>query len=350
MTNCFIIKTHMGLFSYLRRKFSKNIELGGDISDHLVFVYKLKKGKIWLGTNIIVPKEFAFVVGKDGKVLDVIPEGKHQLIGVNLPKAVKRFSLSKQLKDGSFPTHFQADAYFVNLKLFEYATWKAYRKIELFDEKYGYFNIGVSGAFAYQVVAPEIFLKNLFKVYDYLRQNEAEEILNGFVSEFVIEQIEKAKFDYESVKNLEKLTDSLFEVMSHKFTQFGVEIVGFQVEKVKFSKSFEKRVQKSVFDSKLLEENFEVKNNEPTITPRKKREIKPQIKLEEQEDLIPFTESIQNKSFEVAEDKSEFVDLTSPVSYNKEDQAIRCKFCGAKNDTNQEVCALCGESLVKRKF
>lgn len=333
----------MGLFSYLRRKFSKNIELGGDISDHLVFVYKLKKGKFWLGNQITVPKDFCFVIGKAGKVLDVIPQGRHELTGVNLPKSVKRFSLSKQLKDGSFPKSFEADAYFVNIKLFELEKWKAYRKIELFDERFGYFNIKLSGAFAYKVSSAEIFLKQLFKVYDFLRQNEAEEILKGFVSEFIIEEIEKSKFDYQMVSDREKLTDSLFEILSNKFNQFGVEILGFEVEKIKFSKSFEKRVQAQLFEENLEKELSSEIKNEPVKEFISKPKTKQKEKAYIEEDFI-------EESFVTSDNKDEFVDLNNPLTYNKADESVRCKFCGAKNSKTQETCQLCGESLMKRKF
>lgn len=329
----------MGLITYFKRKFAKDIVVNGDITHHLIFVYKLKKGRIWLASNIEVPENFAFAICSAGKIYDTFPAGYHSLTGINLPKCVKKFNLTRQLKDGSIPDSFVADAYFINMNLFEYVAWKAYRKPELYDEKYGYFNFMLSGGFAFKIINANKFLQTVLKVYDYLRQGEAQDILSGLVSEYIVGEIEKNSYDYALVSDKEALTDRLFENMHKKFMKMGVEILGLSVEKTKFSKKLKDKIQKEIlqkqdysqFGSNITKQQ---ENAESQIEYAKnnKRKVK---KLTEPEKQVINEEKQQSK----------FVDLDDISSYNKQEQSVRCKFCGAKNSSEAENCKLCGETL-----
>lgn len=324
----------MGLIAFLKNKFNKNIVVRGDISNHLVFVYKLKKNRFWLDTKLKVPQDFAFVIGKSGKVLDYFPYGEYDLKAIYLPQCVKKFHLDKQQKDGSFLNSFFADAYFVNLKMFEYEKWKTYRKIEMFDEKYGYYNFSLQGGFAFKINDAKKFLTALLKVYDYIKNYEALNVLQGFVAEFVIKFFDKQKLMYDEVKNIDNITDKLYESITKQFEDIGVDIEGFVVEKVKFSNGFEKHIKSLLLDKNLDTTNFE---NEKKVN----NEILQQ--MPKQTIVQTYFQTTQQKN-----ESEEIVDLEAVSSYNDENGYIRCVFCGAKNKPEAKNCHLCGEVLTKR--
>ncbi len=232
----------MGLFSRIKKFFSKDIELDFDISSVLLFPYKLKKGHVYLGNKITVPENFVFVLSKSGKILDTIPFGKHELKAVILPKSVKYFRLGKIRKDGSLPTRFSPNAYFLNLTPFEHLKWKTYRKVECFDPRVGYFKVSADGKFAFKINEPESFLKELFKVYDYLKINEAEKLLCSFVSEMVISIIEKSDYDFDDLVEKVSLTDKVFNILVKKLEKIGVVLLGFSFENVNLPKNITEKL------------------------------------------------------------------------------------------------------------
>lgn len=226
----------MRLFSRFKNIFKKNIILNSDVSSNLIFVYKLKNGQIRLNSKVIVPSGFDFVIAKSGKVFDILKSGEHELSLSTLPKCVKKFKLDRAGSDGKLPKTFEANAYFVNLKLFEYNKWISYRKINLSDKCLGNYSIWLEGGFAFRVVDSFRFVNSLLKIYDYLKNKEAEIILENFLSEFVVDEIEKNNFKLEQIANLNDLTDLVYEKLCDRMYAFGIEIQGFIIEKIKLPK------------------------------------------------------------------------------------------------------------------
>lgn len=295
-----------------------------------------------------MPQNFEFVIGKDGKVLDIFPNGEHEMKAIFVPQCVKRFRLDKQQKDGSFLTSFSADAYFVNLNMFEYEKWKTYRKIEMYDQKYGYYNFSLQGGFAFKVTNAKKFMTALLKVYDYLKNFEASAILQGFVVEFVIKFFEKNNFQYDQIKNLDFITDQLYNSITNQFEDIGVSIEGLIVNKIKFSGGFEKRIQSLMMQENLLAEipaqeplsNISSFSPKQTVTKQFYQTIVNNNVIEEN------NENKNNDNNNYADD--EIVDLEQVSAYNNDNNNVRCVCCGAKNSSENKVCHLCGELLTKR--
>lgn len=226
----------MGRFFKFKNIFKKDIVLNFDISSNLIFVYKLKNGQVRLNHKVIVPNNFDFVIAKKGKVFDILKSGEHELSLSTLPKCVKSFKLDKPGGDGKLPKTFETNVYFVNLKLFEYNKWECYRKISLNDKCLGNYSIWIEGGFAFSVANSFRFVNSLLKIYDYLKNKEAESILESFLSEFVVDEIEKNNYKIEQVSNLDVLTDLVYEKLCERMVAFGIEIQGFIIEKIKMSK------------------------------------------------------------------------------------------------------------------
>ncbi|MGI5841945.1 MAG: SPFH domain-containing protein [Christensenellales bacterium] len=347
----------MGLIKFLKSRFSKNIEIVGDISNHLVYVYKPKKNRIWLGKSLTVPENFTCVFAKEGKALDVFEKGQYELTLPYLPKCTKHFKLEKLTRRGVAPKNFAANCYFVNHKLFDYVEWYSYRPTEIFDETHGYLKCRLSGGFAYRIESAKDFMAFVLKVYDFFYQGEVESVFHSILVDTLLKKIDKNNYDYKSITNKEKITDEMFDFLEKQMQKNGVILEGLSIENVKFKKKDFKRILENEKLKKLEQKTQEI-ISQPLFSLSEKISLKNEEKLSEnnaetEEESIESQRSkksfnnwffnrkelIKEENFENGQTKPEI------YSQNKIETAIICKYCGAKNGEDDESCALCGEDL-----
>lgn len=233
----------MGLISFFRRLFSKDIVFRGDKRSHLVYVYNARGGRVWFEKNISVPKDFEFYFAKNGTVLDGFIVGEHEITPMYVSKTIKYLKLNKKRKKDKELDFFVADGYFISLLQAEPKSWKMFAKAELYDQKYGLYKVMLEGEYIAQITGAKQFLKRLLTVYDFLKQGEAESILEGFISESIYKILMKENPSFELLKNTETLTDMLFEKLAQNFERSGVEILGFSIKKVTFSKNLQQKLK-----------------------------------------------------------------------------------------------------------
>lgn len=187
----------MALFG---RKNKKNIELKQDISGYLVFPYPLKHGIVHLGHTAVVPENCVLAFAARGKVLDILPSGTHTLVPTILPKANKKFKLTKLDKNGNAPYGFDGYAYFVNLEPLSNFVFSTYKKLRFNNELDGKFWVRPQFVVDVVVEDAEKLLKNLLSELAILKPNEPEDILESWLSEFVTENLLKSplrRIDFE---------------------------------------------------------------------------------------------------------------------------------------------------------
>ena len=298
----------MGLISFFKNRLKKEISIDFDISSFLVYVYKLRKGRVKVASKIKVQDGFDFVLAKSGKVLDIFSSGEHEALLVKIPKSVKKFKLDKEDRYGKLPKYFRADAYFVNKNLINYFPWKSYRKIHVFDKAFGDITFSMSGIVAFKVADTEKFMSSLLGVYDYLKNKEAESIVEGFISDFLVSYCEKQNYSYSLLFNKNALTDVIYEKLCEKMKSYGIEIMGFLIEEISLPKHLVKKVEQ-------LNEKSKAKN---------------QITVEK-----------------ISGEKK--IDIPNEKDYSTSDKKIRCLLCGHENEPFREDCEVCHEKLKRRK-
>lgn len=295
----------MGIISFFKRLFSKDIVFKGDGKSHLVYVYKAKKGRIWFDKSISVPENMEFYFAKNGAVLDGFIKGEHDISPMYLSKTIKALKLNKKTKKGKDLDYFVADGYYISFLQTDAKNWKLFAKAEFFDEKFGYFKAMLEGKYIAKVTNAKQFLKRLLTVYDYLKQGEAEDILEGFISETVFKAIMKKNANFEFLQDKEKVTDFLFEKITKSFEKSGIDILGFSVEKITFSKNLQKTM-------KRLENQENVQEKLQEKMEKLEEGLQEELLLQEQKlSLIEKEEEIlkQEKGKLFIEDKTSKQDL-----------------------------------------
>ena len=224
----------MGIF---KRKNKKNIELKQDISGYLVFPYPLRHDVVFLNHNAVVPENTTLAFATRGKILDFLPSGTHTLTPALLPKANKKFKLSKLDKYGEVPDGFNGFAYFVNLATVQNFAFGTYKKIRYHNELDGRFWIKMHFVADLQVEDAELLLKSLVRQLAILRANEPEDIVAMWLSEFVTDQLQKN--EYRKNQFAKPRVQEIAELLGAKLVllleDVGLRLLAIRVLEVEFS-------------------------------------------------------------------------------------------------------------------
>lgn len=243
----------MGLISFFKRKFSKDIKIEQDILGYLVFPYKAKNNKIGLNHKAIVPENAVLVFASKGKVLDILQTGETMLGAITLPKCSKKFGLYKLDKNGKVPKEFSAFAYFISTaeqKNFKFST---YKKLRYANEKDGRFWVDINFEIDFKVIRPEKFLQSLLVEFSYLKFQESEKILSDWLSEFATDQLLKTDYMRSNFQeNKAELLQILFLKVQKNMASYGLELQDLRFGEIKMSKNKESRKTKKVLE-KLAE-------------------------------------------------------------------------------------------------
>ena len=208
----------------------------------LLVVQKLKQKGIKIGTKLVVPRNFAFALFKNGKVLDVLKQGEHTLSNQTLPKAVRKLNLYS--KPANKLKYIPVEACFVNLNDFDQALWQTTKKIELEDKKYGVYKISANGKFNLRIIDEEKFLEFLFTdIIELSSEAAAETFMNSINNE-------AEKIFYEKNYGAEMLyfkdsqiTKDLFTHLTELLHRVGIAFDGITLENVEFPSKILKQLE-----------------------------------------------------------------------------------------------------------
>lgn len=242
----------MGIF---KRLLGKEIRLENKFAGELVYPV-LNRKKLKVGSTVIIPEDYAFVLGYDGKVLDVYTAGKVELNLISMPETVKKLKLSKPDKNGKFAKKIKVNGYYVNLKEFV-SPFKTFRKMLFKDERIGYFKAKTSGEIILYVKDPKQYMKAMLTQYSYLKKGEGIEILNNFISEYLTNKIEKNNYSVKQMlSDTASISNHILPDMQKKFSKYGVEIKHLYVREF----TLNRKLMKYGLNSYTLEELDTVEN------------------------------------------------------------------------------------------
>lgn len=113
-------------------------------------------GEIKFGAQVIVRESQAAVFYSGGVACDALGPGRHNLTTYNVPVLTKLLSLP-----WGFKSPFRAEAYFVNLKVFNGLRWGTRDPVAFRDSELGLVRLRAHGILDAQVVQPVLFVNSL---------------------------------------------------------------------------------------------------------------------------------------------------------------------------------------------
>ncbi len=339
----------MGIFKNFKNLFSSDIQPEKNALSGLVCPFALKHNKIKINSKVIVPNGYIFVIGHNGKALDHFGEGKYILAPATLPQCCKKLKIHKTDKNNNIKKSFKAEAYFVNIGDYE-LNFKTQEKAELGRRATGIFKVGLSAKTLFKVVDAKKLMEALLYEYSYLKQGEAEKIIVAYVSDFVINILNKFNFALsEFIYSNPIIEQNLIAELSQKLSKLGIMLLNLSEIKYILPKKYQKDYQN----------NLKTKEQQKT---RDNEDIVENAETKLKEDYVPFGNIVieestkgdvipKNENEFVGEQQNdnnkeqEFVDLNLDNLYKQDKKGKECKLCGYINNEDATICEICKNKL-----
>lgn len=338
----------MGIFS----KGIKDISLKDNNSNYLVEKIKTQNSSIFIGAKLKVPDNFTFVIGRNGKVLDIFSSGEYVFDFSNLPIASKKLKINKT-NDESLKNRFVADAYYINTNYIS-TNWESF-KIVAGNRAEGFIKYSFGGKYTYKVKNEKTFMQSLLNELSYIKTGEAEKIVDGWINDEITKLVDKNMFTVEQiVNNSPVIHEKLFEIMKKMFDSAGVELVSFDIDYYKLPKVYQKQNDEAIKKQKQTDGSpcAETEKGELKFKPFGNFVIKTKVcESDEKSEVVLNDDKTvdQSKQEDIQEehfDKNQaFVDLNTDNLYNTKVENLICQFCGEINDSTQDHCKSCGNLL-----
>jgi membrane protease subunit (stomatin/prohibitin family) len=194
---------------------------------------------IKLGAKAIVASSQAAVFFRDGKALDVMPEGSHTLTTANVPILSKVFNLFYQ------DNPFQACVYFVALKPFRNLGWGTKEPITLQDSIFGLVRVRAFGKFGIRVTNPQLFINTVVGTEGRSDAEDIEKwfkvvILDAFSD--VVSTMMRGKSVVDIQSRHADFNVAVKAKTTEDFEKYGIELYDFKIESINLPEAVQKKI------------------------------------------------------------------------------------------------------------
>ncbi len=230
----------MGLFDFIKSQFIEVIEWTDNSHDVMVYQFPVQNKEIKMGAQLTVRESQMAIFVEDGQLTDVFTPGRYTLDTMNLPVLTKL----KSWKYG-FNSPFKAEVYFINTKQFTNCKWGTTNPIMMRDAEFGMIRIRMFGVYAFKVVDPSVFLREVFGTaslftVDGITGQLKSKIVSGIadlLAEASIPALDLAsKYDEIAAMSKKKLDKS--------FAAFGLSMESLIIENISLPEEVEKVLDK----------------------------------------------------------------------------------------------------------
>lgn len=227
----------MDLWKKLTGELIDIVEWLDKTNDTLVFRFDRLNNEIKNGAKLIVRESQAAVFVNEGEIADVFMRGgTYDLRTQNLPI----LSTLKGWKYG-FESPFKAEVYFVSLRQFTDNKWGTQNPIMLRDPEFGPLRLRAFGTYAFRVVDPAAFIKQIAGTNArFTSEGITEQLRNLIVSQFadVLGESKIAALDLAA--NYNELGAFIKTRITPSIAAYGLEISAFNVENISLPPEVEK--------------------------------------------------------------------------------------------------------------
>lgn len=226
----------MGIMDFIKSEFINIIEWTDDSSDTMVYRFPVHDNEIKMGAQLTVRESQAAIFISEGQLADVFAPGRYELTTQNMPL----LTTIKSWKYG-FDSPFKAEVYFVNTKQFTDRKWGTMNPIMMRDAEFGMLRLRAYGIYAFKVVDPAKFMKEVFGTsseftVDGLEGQLKRSIVSG-ISDLIAE-FDKPALDL--AMYYDELSVAAKQKVQGRFDVFGLEVTSLYIENVSLPEEVEK--------------------------------------------------------------------------------------------------------------
>ncbi len=234
------------VLSFLRRQFIEIIEWVDETRNTIIWKFPDEDREIKMGAQLTVRESQVVLFVNEGKLADVFPPGRYELITRNMPI----LSDLKGWKYG-FNSPFKVDVYFVSTREFTGLRWGTQQPINVSDPDFSLVPMRAFGTFNMKVKDAAQFFREFAGTDPVVT---LEEFLEGFRSLVVTYFSNALKASGRTLVEINaqanQLGDVLLPLLKPEFERVGVEVTRFFVENVSLPEEIQKQ---------LLEQDFELR-------------------------------------------------------------------------------------------
>ena len=235
------------VFSFLRRQFIEIIEWVDETRNTLVWKFPDEDREIKMGAQLTVRESQVAIFINEGKIADVYPPGRHELVTRNMPL----LSDLRGWKYG-FNSPFRVDVYFVSTREFTGLRWGTQQPIAVSDPDFSLVPLRAFGTFQMRVKDAVRFFKEFAGTDPVVT---IEEFLDGGFRSLVVTYFANAlKASGQSLVEINaranQLGEMLLPYLQPEFERVGLELTRFFVESVSLPEEIQKQ---------LLDQDFELR-------------------------------------------------------------------------------------------
>lgn len=220
----------MGLLNFLKSQLIDIIEWLDDTNYTLVWRFPDQDHEIKMGAQLIVREGQTAVFVNEGRLTDVFQPGTYTLSTQNMPI----LSDLKGWKYG-FESPFKAEVYFVNTRQYLDQKWGTSNPFMVRDKEFGPVRVRAFGIYAFRVVDPALFMREVVGTDGHYTVEEIEgqlkrTLVGGFSTAIV-----RAKIPIiDMAGHYPDVAAKVLEMISPDFSALGVRLTRFVIENLSF--------------------------------------------------------------------------------------------------------------------
>ena len=313
----------MGLFRQLKELFNKNIECGNEIDDHIVYLLKKKK-HLYIKKNIYVRENTACVVVYDGKVCDVVLEGKYRINQDSIPETYSRAKIEKKESSGAKIKKIRVDLYFVNLSTFKQFAYISDTPFKSKTTTFGRVKGCLAGTCSINVLDAGDLIKQLISKKGKIKTKDVAPELSLLVGNKINHVVQKQKIPIEMILNSQSHVESIVNAeMQEALDKQGLFVSNVKLKAVDFNKKYKKKLNKYLTSRPNIINTIDI------------NEIMGRKDAESEKVCV-------NTGAQIKINQSTMQKQQKTTNYQS---FIECKKCHKKNGSNARICINCGHKL-----
>lgn len=326
----------MGIFSYFKKMFNKNIENDEMYDNELVHIYSRRPSTFEIGYNIVVRPGFCAVFVARDKVTDVLSSGKYRIGIESLPLTFKRLKIDRT-RNGKYPSKFKADLYFVNLNIFKDLTFFSNIPYVKKSKSAGRVTAFSEGTFNAQVSEAGDFVSYLLLDRAYINNKLTLEILGNNIGNSINKILEKSDIEVEDIfKNPKNAQQYLVENIANNIADMGIDIKDIQLKYFNITTRVKQKIDESIESEKNFVEQYkEFRQNDINDF-----DIDPQ-KFVVENNTQELTSQFQPVEYSVQKDTAP-KPMPSEQQLARDISTINCPNCNQTINANSNFCQFCG--------
>lgn len=355
----------MGIISYLKGLFNKDLECKEDISNHFVYFFPLTK-LIKVNSNIIVPAGFEAVFVVKDTVCDVLKEGKHKITNASLPVLYSKLKLARPKKNGRYTKKFKCDIYFVNLSDIS-TNFIGENPFVLKSYTFGKVKGYAEGMVDFRVVDSLSLIERLLIELPYIKNGKAISILGTVVGDEINSALESSDTKFRDIITHPNVIHKyLAQEMENKLDYMGIRILDAEISALRLNKKIQEKVSKYLENKIDFDEQIENFSTEKTTFTFNNKAEKVAV---ESGTMIDNGAHVEELDAKIVNDLRNVTpkEKAKDILFNRSDPSIlfknkgnvrteakvdsdfssvptkkQCKFCNATIDVKLPVCPNCG--------